>query len=222
MIENNINNIYEFSNILHNINITELSYPLKCLAESNVNLLYMIKAYESYVCVNDFSHLACPSCGYSEHLHYHKSYDRNLIFYFNQYKIEAKIALAVLKCSYCSKKKNNPQKYHTIIPEFIFPYHIYSADTIIKTLYNNIINKIKLNQLMESLKISHQLFYQWVKGIHSYIMPSSVILQVKADIIAIVKSIYKFNYSFLLGFYNTYNHPFFLFKPTCVPLSITP
>lgn len=117
--------------------------------------------------------------------------------------------------------REDKQKYHALIPDFIFPYHAYSANYIIKTLYNLLINKIKVSELIRSRQISHQLLYKWLKGLNTYSIASSIVLHVEAKIITIIECLYLLNSSFLLEFYQTFNHPFF-FKPTCVPLSVTP
>lgn len=221
LINKNINNIKTFSSILQNINIIELDSSLETnnLEETSA-FLYLLKTYEAYCQINDFNSLTCPSCKNKACLSSHKTYNRNIVFYINKYKIEATISLTVLQCSYCMKE--DKQKYHALIPNFIFPYHAYSADIIIKTLYNLLIKKIKVNEMIRSIQISHQLLYKWLKGLYTYSIPSSIILQVKANVITIIECIHLLKSSFLLDYYQTFNHPFFLFKPTCVPLSITP
>lgn len=218
-INHDINYIKDFSIILQNINIIELDNTLENNLEDDSDLLYLLKAYESYCQINDFDSLTCPCCKNKGCLRFHKTYDRNIVFYINHYKIEATIALTVLKCSYCMRE--DKQKYHALIPDFIFPYHVYSANYIIKTLYNLLINKIKVSELIRSRQISHQLLYKCLKGLNAYSIASSIVLHVEAKIITIIECLYLLNSSFLLEFYQTFNHPFF-FKPTCVPLSVTP
>ncbi|MDD4795972.1 MAG: DUF6431 domain-containing protein [Bacilli bacterium] len=220
LINKNINIIKDFSNILQNINIIEFDKSLENHLEDDSALLYLLKSYEAFCQINDFNSLTCPCCKNKRCLSYHKTYNRNIVFYINNYKIEGLIALTVLICSICMKE--DKQKYHALIPDFIFPYHAYSTDTIIKTLYNILIKKIKVSELIKSIQISHQLLYKWIKGLYTYSIPSSIVLQVKADVITIIECLYLLKSSFLLDYYQTFDHPFFLFKPTCVPLSVTP
>ena len=124
------------------------------------------------------------------------------------------------KCVHC-EKAHNKQKYHALLPEFIFPYTIYEASTIINAI-NEYLNEKKVQEILERLKISHKLFYDWLKKINKYILPSSIILKTIDNINVIVKEIIKINCEFLKSFYDTYQHPFFLFKLTCIPLCIIP
>ena len=130
------------------------------------------------------------------------------------------INIIVCKCENCSKEKGK-QKYHAILPEFILPYSIYEASTIIKAV-NDYINKVKLSEILERLKIQHKLFYDWLRKIKKYIFSASIILKTNNTIQSVITHIMKEKGKFLINFYNNYNHPFFLFKLTCVTLCITP
>lgn len=191
--------------------------------EFNINnpIEDIINAYYSYVDCNCFSDLTCPLCGFSGCLHYHKSYERNLIYLNDDKPVETKIIIAVLVCSHCKNIKAK-QKYHALLPTFIFPYHIYESSLIIDSIYKRICQKIKLDEILNRIKITHKLFYDWIKKIKKYLLPSSVIVKTKNEIIIVINEIYKLNDKFLIDFYNSFKHHFFLFKLTCVPLCITP
>ena len=178
----------------------------------------IIKLYYNYRDCNDFSDLKCPLCNNKGCLSFHKTYERNLTYYINNELINIKIDIIVCKCSYC-EKTNKCQKYHALLPEFILPYHIYEASTIIKTI-NDYIKGIKLSKIIEEKQITHKLFYDWLKKLKTYTLSSSVILKLLNETKIVVNGIIKYNYKFLISFYDDYKHPFFLFKTTCVPLCI--
>ena len=179
----------------------------------------VIKLYNNYRDCNDFSDLPCPLCKHKS-LIFHKSYERNLTYYANGELINTKINIIVCKCKYC-EEVDNSQKYHALLPEFILPYHIYEASTIIKSI-NDYFNDAKIAEIIEKVQITHKLFYDWLRGIKIYTLSSSIILKIKDDIKAIITEIIDNNSIFLNNFYNNYQHPFFLFKLTCVPLCIIP
>ena len=177
-----------------------------------------IYAYYNYCDCNDYSNLKCPCCG-NKSLSFHKKYKRNLVYYFNGKVFDITIDIAVCKCNHCSKKGR--QKYHAILPEFILPYAIYEASTIMKAL-NDYYNKVKIKQILDRLKIQHKLFYDWIKKFNIYSLSASIILKINNDLKQIINNIVNDNSIFLMNFYNDYHHPYFLFKTTCVPLCIIP
>ena len=179
----------------------------------------IIKLYYNYRDCNDFSDLVCPLCKHKS-LTFHKTYERNLTYYINNELVNIKINIIVCKCEHCIKA-HNKQKYHALLPEFILPYIIYEASTIIKAL-NDYFNELKLREILERLQITHKLFYDWLKKIKIYTLSSSIILKSVNNIQKVVSSIFNNNSKFLLSFYDIYQHPFFLFKLTCVPLCIIP
>ena len=124
------------------------------------------------------------------------------------------------ECKHC-KETNAKQKYHALLPEFILPYHIYEASTIINAI-NDYFNNVKINEIIEKKQITHKLFYDWLRGLKKYVLSSSVILKIKDDIKEVVTCIIENKFIFLNNFYDNYQHPFFLFKITCVPLCIIP
>ena len=178
-----------------------------------------IKIYNNYRDNNNFSNLKCPLCK-SNALKFHKTYERNITYYIEGKLENIKIDIIVCICEHCAKKEDI-QKYHAILTEFILPYSIYEASTIIKAI-NDYINKVKLIDILERLKIQHKQFYDWLKKINKYGLSSSIILKVNNNIKDIINEIIKEKDKFLINFYNNYYHPFFLFRITCVPLCITP
>lgn len=211
----NITNIDKFSNILEIISINEINYS----TESSI--LNDIKDYENYAISNDFKDLKCPLCKHDNVLHYHKEYQRNITFNIDNYEVNAKISITVLECSYC-KNNTDKQHFHALLPIFIFPYHIYSESFILDVLNDRLINNKKIEEIIETRKISHQLFYKWLRGLKKYSVSASTILEIKAEITDIIKYIKKDPYLFLFQFFDNYYHPFFLFRLTCVPLVINP
>lgn len=179
----------------------------------------IIKIYNNYRDCNDFSNLKCPCCKKSGHLKFHKTYERNLSYYYNSQILDIKINIIVCKCTNC-EQMHNVQKYHALLPEFILPYSIYEASTIIKSI-NDYFNHEKLVNIIEKLQINHKLFFDWLKKVNKYALSSSIVLKTKNDIKTVISEIVKNNSQFLINFYDDYSHPFFLFKSTCVPLCIT-
>lgn len=181
----------------------------------------LINSYDNYCDCNMFNDLRCPCCNKKNTLSFHKKYPRNFSYIENGVKIDTVIYITVLECKYC-KKCNNKQKYHALLPIFILPYHIYEASMIIDSIYSYLVKEQKLNEILEKIQITHKLFYDWLKKIKIYLLPSSVILKENNVLITIIKKIYLLNEKFLIDFYDNYGHPYFLFKETCVPLCITP
>lgn len=215
-IKYNIHSLKDFSSILHVQSIRKVDN-----VSASFDILYLIKAYEISIQMNDFDNLKCPLCRHKYAFCYHKEYTRNIIFYVDQYEITAKIYITVLECSFC-KQCQEAQHFHAILPDFIFPYHIYSSILILGCLYERLIEKAKIETIIEKRNISHQLFYKWLRGLEQYKLSSSTILGIEADIKLLIVNINNNPYSFLNQFYQTYYHPFFLFKVTCIPLVIIP
>lgn len=180
----------------------------------------VIESYNQYIDCNDFSNLMCPNCKKTNCLTFYKRYPRNLTYMCNGEKIDIIIFIAVCICNNCKHHKGS-QKYHAILPDFILPYHIYESSTIINALYRSMKGE-KILEILKCLKITHKLFYDWLRKLKKYILHSSVIIKVNNNYKLILEQIYKLNCKFLNKFYSDYYHPFFLFKKTCVPLCITP
>ena len=72
--------------------------PIKCAIKNN------------YCDCNDFKKLKCPCCGKNS-LNFHKTYERNLTYYYKGKMNNIIINITVCKCSECSKIKGS-QKYH--------------------------------------------------------------------------------------------------------------
>ena len=184
-------------------------------------ILNKIKDYETIRNINDYSEYRCPLCGKKEVLHFHKTYERNLIFYYDDYEVICKIDIIVLLCSYCKEHNKGKQHYHALLPSFILPYHTYSSYIIMDTLYYGL-TKEQFNKMLEERNISYQLYYKWLRGLDKYKTSASTILLVKNEIIEVIIKIKEDMYKFLSEFYLSYHHPFFLFKLTCVNLVIMP
>ena len=214
----NIENIKDFSNILEVESINKLNAS----SQNDTSILYYIKVYESLLTVNDYSSFKCPLCKKDHTLSFHKTYERNIIIHLYGYEIIAKISLIVLECAYCKEYNHNLQHYHAIIPDYIFPYHIYSSNIIMKCLIEHYLNELTINQIIEQVNISHQLYYKWLNEFNKYLVVSSIILNTKANIKEILTEIKSRLEELQLNFYQSYNHPYFLFKETCVPLIIMP
>lgn len=206
--------------------ITIDSDKFKCFLANNQNstlspILKIIKAYENYIACNDFKDLTCPCCETNGSLEYHKTYQRNLIYQHENTVIDVTINIGVVKCKNCTKL-DKQQKYHALLPDFVLPYHIYEASTIINSLYNYLVQKIKLETILKKLCIRHKQFYDWLKKVKIYLLSSSILLEENINIITIIKKIYLYNRVFLNKFFLIYKHPYFLFKNTCVSLCINP
>ena len=184
-------------------------------------ILNKIKDYETIRNINDYSEYKCPLCGKKEVLYFHKTYERNLIFYYGNYEVICKIEIIVLECSHCKEHNKGKQHYHALLPSFILPYHPYSSYIIIDTLYYGL-TKGQILKIIEERNISHQLYYKWLRGLDKYKTSASTILLVKNEIIEVIIKIKEDMYKFLSEFYLSYHHPFFLFKLTCVNLVIMP
>ena len=214
----NIENIRDFSNILEVESINKLNLS----SQNDTSILYYIKVYESLLTVNDYSNFKCPLCKKDHTLSFHKTYERNIIIHLDGYEVIAKISLIVLECAYCKEYNRNSQHYHAIIPDYIFPYHIYSSNIITNCLIEHYLNELTIKQIIEQANISHQLYYKWLNELKKYLTVSSVILKTKANIKEILTEIKSRLEELQYNFYQSYNHPYFLFKETCVPLIIMP
>lgn len=184
-------------------------------------LNFAISEYYSYCDCNDFSSLCCPLCKLKNTLSYYKSYSRNITYYdstSNQIK-NTTINITVLKCNHCNKLPGH-QKYHALLPFFIFPYHIYLGKTILSAI-KDYFNNQKIMHILNKLSILHKLFYDWLKKFNVYVLSSSIILKEENNGKLVINKIFLLNNSFLINFFNFYFHPYFLFKRTCVPLCIS-
>ena len=217
-VENNIENIKNFSNLLEIISINKLNIKEK----NTENILYYLKMYETILTINDYTSFKCPLCKKEHTLSFHKTYERNIIFHLFNYEIVAKIKLIVLECSYCKEYNKDIQHYHAVIPDYIFPYHTYSSNIIMNCLIEHYLNKLIIKEVIEQANISHQLYYKWLNEFNKYSLISSIILQTKNEIKEILQEIENRLEELQRNFYKNYNHPYFLFRKTCVSLVITP
>lgn len=186
----------------------------------NINLdsfQIAIDIYRNYCDGNDFSSLKCPVCGKSD-LEKNTTYFRNFTYYVGNEKRDTVIEITVCMCKNCANVPDR-QKYHALLPEFIFPYAIHDASAIINAL-NDYYSKKKLTEILERLQIRHKLFYDWINKINKYCLHASTVLGIDNKIEEVISKIVETNSVFLSNFYYNFNHPFFLFKLTCVPLCI--
>ena len=218
LIEKNekIEDILDNFSILTDILITKIDNVV-----GDNTIIGRLNNYETIKTINDYSEYKCPLCGKNESLHFHKTYKRNLIFYYDGYEIICKIDIIVLECSYCKKSGKGKQHYHALLPSFILPYHTFSSYIIVDTLFF-CLTKGQILKLLEERRISHQLYYKWLRGLDKYKTCASTILLVKNTIIEVIIKIKENLYEFLSEFYLSYHHPFFLFKLTCVNLVVMP
>ena len=200
------------------------NYKLNIQLDINDNdpidpIKYIVKIYYHFCDCNNFNNLKCPCCG-KRLLSFHKRYERNLVYYYNGKMNNIIVNITVCKCKECSKTKGK-QKYHAILPDFILPYIIYEASTIMKAL-SDYYNKTKIQQILDRLQIRHKLLYDWIKKLNIYSFSASIVLGINNVIKTIISNIISQNSKFINRFYYNYYHPFFLFKSTCVPLCIIP
>ena len=222
----NFNTIFE-----NNVQLKDILNGFSILSDIVINkidnisgdntILNKIRDYGTIRNINDYSEYKCPLCGKKEVLHFHKTYERNLIFYYNDCEIICRIDIIVLECSYCKEHNKDKQHYHALLPSFILPYHTYSSYIIMDTLYYGL-TKEQFNKMLEERNISYQLYYKWLRGLDKYKTSASTILLVKNEIIEVIIKIKEDMYKFLSEFYLSYHHPFFLFKLTCVNIVIMP
>ena len=181
----------------------------------------LVKDYYNYCDCNAFDDLKCPCCKMKGTLFYHKKYERNLTYMEEDEVIDMVISITVLVCKNCVEN-NNKQKYHALLPVFILPYHVHESSLIINSIYEYLVKEQKLKEILEKINITHKLFYDWLKKIKIYSLVSSTILKENNILKIIITKIFALNERFLIDFFANFEHPFFLFKRTCVPLCITP
>lgn len=199
------------------LNLNKIKYYLKEKSQNSMKTI--IKAYDNYRDSNDFSDLECPQCKHKS-LTFHKTYERNLTYDINNKIENIKINIIVCQCQHCVQK-HNKQKYHAILPEFILPYTIYESSSIINAI-NEYLKERELKEILKRLQITHKLFYDWLKKFNKYKLSASIVLKCNNEINIVISEIIKSNSIFLNTFYEINEHPFFLFKLTCVPLCIIP
>lgn len=215
---NNIKNIDFIKNFSSILLINNINMSTEIIKNDDKNLLLFIKCYEQILHANDYSFLKCPLCNNND-LIFHKTYTRNITFAIDDYIIDGTIELAVVKCKHCQTKEK--QHYHTILPDAILPYHLFSSAIVLNAI-NDKMNKIKNSIILEKYKITRQLFNEWLKIFDKYKYASSTISKSIIDKRIIIKYILNNKEEFQYQFYEQYFHPFFLNKSTCVKLAITP
>lgn len=188
----------------------------------NSNMEENIKKYNIFAVSNTFSSLICPLCHNEGTLEYHKTYERNITYTDKSGNIvDTVINIVVVKCKHCTKH-NNKQKYHAVLPTFIYPYHIDTAQRIIVSLNKHFCQKQTVDKVCKNNKVSRRTFYNWVQKFKKYVLSASVVLSCNSIINILLAQIVDNLHSFNNKFYEYYMHPFFLFKLTCVSLCLTP
>ena len=82
---------------------------------------YAIKSYYNYYYCNDYTNLKCPSCKKNT-LSFHKTYKRNLTYYYKEQVQNITIDIVVVKCDHCSKIEGK-QKISCYITRICFTIH---------------------------------------------------------------------------------------------------
>ena len=211
----NINEIGNISTFLEVVSIEKTD-----ICNNSFHILNEILLYEETYMINDYSNFICPCCRNKDTLSFHKIYSRNLVFTIKDYLITAKIKLIVLDCSHCKKYKKN-QHFHTLLPDFILPYHSYSSNIILDSISDKFNNE-KIENITNKYKISYQLLYYWITILNKYLFVCSIILKIPIIISNIINRINENRKQFLKIFYQQYFHPFFLNRKTCIYSVITP
>ena len=215
LINENIDNLKNFSDILEINNIVKLDTNYS----NDSSFLYYLKYYEELININDYHSFKCPLCKHND-LSFHKTYSRNIVFHLNNYEINATINLIVLECNYCKEYNKDNQHYHAIIPDIIFPYHIYSSKIVINSLIERYVNKLKVKEIIDKYQLRHQLFYKWLKELKQYLLISSIILETQNGIVEVLNELKIKLEKLQYDIYQQYLHPYFLFRKTCVPVII--
>lgn len=211
-------NIEEITNISAFLDV--ISIEKTDIINNSYDVLKEILSYEETYIINDYSNFICPCCKNKDTFSFHKLYSRNFVFTIKNYLITAKIKLIVLECSHCKKYKDK-QHFHTLLPDFIFPYHSYSSNIILDSITDKF-NKDKIKYITNKYKVSYQLLYYWITILNKYLFVCSIILKIPIIISNIIIKINENRKQFLKLFYQQYFHPFFLNRKTCKYLAITP
>ena len=211
-------NIEEITNISAFLDV--ISIEKTDIINNSYDVLKEILSYEETYIINDYSNFICPCCKNKDTFSFHKLYSRNFVFTIKNYLITAKIKLIVLECTHCKKYKDK-QHFHTLLPDFIFPYHSYSSNIILDSITDKF-NKDKIKYITNKYKVSYQLLYYWITILNKYLFVCSIILKIPIIISNIIIKINENRKQFLKLFYQQYFHPFFLNRKTCKYLAITP
>lgn len=155
---------------------------------TNTDFKTVINAYFRFNDCNCFDDFVCPCCKQKGCLSFHKTYDRNITYYKDGQVVNDIIPITVLVCKNC---KNYPgrQKYHALLPDFIFPYHINNANIILSALYLKLIKQMKVEEIITKFNITHKLFYDWLYKFIIYLLPASIVLEQNKDPITIINQL---------------------------------
>lgn len=102
----------------------------------------------------DPSRAVCPSCRSRGNCCFHKTYPRFLVDY-HRGKVECfTIHITVVRCSSCGS-------YHSILPDVIIPYQIYSLPFILHVLDLYFNHRDTIADLCERFGIAPPTIYRW-------------------------------------------------------------
>jgi len=170
----------------------------------NLNHDDTVKQYNNYIDANNFSKHICQNCKTRGRFSRNTSYNRGYVYRENDEVIETTINITVVQCEAC-------EKYHALLPAFIFPYHIYSASFILMALEMKLIKQENLIKLLTYLNISPQLLYYWLRVFNKFIPSSSVILSSSlTDNVSLLEHILNDIETFISKFFSDLCVMFFL------------
>ena len=117
-----------------------------------LNDKYEIEKYlEEYENTLNYGYMECPCCS-STNLIKWGTYERNLIFFDNNYNCNSRIVkIKRIKCNGCGKT-------HSLLPDGLVPYKQYTLKTIIDALINN-------------KNINEYVVKYWKKQFNKYLKP---------------------------------------------------
>lgn len=155
----------------------------------------------------------CPKCLAKGNFHKHAYYQRTIIYLeFNQI-IEEKLTILRIKCLSCKST-------HAVLPYDIIPYRIFNVEYILKLLIMLYVCNLPLITIVEFLKMSYQLFYQYRNDFLEYIVQITSFFRTINDktppspskknlVILITSQDYE---SFLFKYFKHNGRPFFIKK----------
>lgn len=156
--------------------------------------------------LDNYSNLyySCPKCGANHSLIRHGTYDRNLILLDASNIIrELKFNVLRVKCKSCGST-------HTILPNDIIPYCIYSFSFIITLLSKRYIYKEKITDISENLSVSFQMIYFFISKILKFLDSASIVLRnLGSYCVSNLSSIIKFISTY--NKFNNFSYQYFFF-----------
>lgn len=114
-----------------------------------------ISFYNNFINFN----FICPCCN-SNHFIFYGSYSRNFSYLENDKIIDSSIDIQRVFCKNCKST-------HALIPDFLIPYKIYDANTILTLIINSADST--LISLDNKFNIYRQLILKWKKQFNLYL-----------------------------------------------------